>query len=228
MTLTPEEIAELQRKADLADELQQRIDAVSGNKDKILDEHVKTKQRLKEMEEAEKERQRKQLEDEGRLKELLEEVRKSNEELQNQLKEKDQAITEVQQRVINERLRTDFMAGVAAEVFNPEHVWGLFSGKASDRDGKTIVVYKGVELSPAELPAKLRADAADAYLCRPVKKGGMGAPVGGSGNPPEGGTNPYITGNVTQRIILESENPEEAAKLRAEAQAYHAAQAAKR
>lgn len=227
MTLTPEEIAELQRKANLADELQQRIDALAGNKQEVLDEKKQLQKQLQELQDKEAARQKKELEDQGKYQELLEETRKNNEELQKQLQEKDQALSEVEQRIIKDRLRTDFMAAIAAEVFNPEHAWSLFNSKVADRDGKTIVVYKGAELSPVELPAKLRADSEFAYLCRPAKKGGMGTPTGGGGTPQEGSVNPYITGNVTQRIVLESENPEEAAKLKAEAQAHFAAQAAK-
>jgi signal transduction histidine kinase len=223
MSLTPEEIAELQRKAAEAEELKQQIAALSGKKGEILDEKKQLAQQLKELQDAEAARKTKELEDQKRYQELLEETRKNNEELQKQLQEKDQAIATVNEQLVKDRLRTSFIAGVAAEVFNPEHVWSLFGGKASERDGRAIVVYKGAEIAPAELPAKLRADAEFSYLCRPVKKGGMGAsatPPGGGGEPVN---NPYITGNVTAQIDLQVANPEEAARLKAEARAARAA-----
>jgi hypothetical protein len=223
MTLTPEQIAELQAKAAEAEELRQRLAAVDGKKGEVLDEKKKLQQQLQELQDKEKARQEKELEEQGKLTELLEQTRKNNEELQKQLQEKDQAITAAEQKRIEDRVRSDFMSAVAADVFNPEHVWNLFNSSASDRDGKTIVVYKGAELSPAELPAKLRTDTSYAYLCRPAKKGGMSAPTGVPGGPAEAVTNPYLSGNVTAQIALQIENPDEAARLQTEARAALAA-----
>lgn len=223
MTLTPEEIAQLQAEAAEAKELRQRLAAVDGKKDEVLGEKKKLQQQLQELQDKEKARQERELEEQGKLTELLEQTRKNNEELQRQLQEKDQAITAAEQKRIEDRVRSDFMSAVAADVFNPEHTWSLFSSSASDRDGKTIVVYKGAELSPAELPAKLRTDTGYAYLCRPAKKGGMGAPTGAPGGPAEAVTNPYVAGNVTAQIALQIENPEEAARLQGEARAALAA-----
>lgn len=223
MTLTPEQIAELQAKAAEADELKQRLAAVDGKKGEVLDEKKKLQQQLQELQDKEAARQQKEMEDQGKLAELLEQTRKNNEELQKQLQEKDQAISAAEQKRIEDRVRSDFMAAVAADVFNAEHTWDLFRSSASDRDGRTIVVYKGAEISPAELPAKLRTDTSHAYLCRPGKKGGMGAPAGAPGGPAEATTNPYIAGNVTAQIALQIENPDEAARLQAEARAARAA-----
>lgn len=223
MTLTPEQIAELQAKAAKADELEQRLAAVDGKKGEVLDEKKKLQQELQELKDKETARQQKEMEEQGKLAELLEQTRKNNEELQKQLQEKDQAISAAEKKRIEDRVRSDFMAAVAADVFNAEHTWDLFKGSAQDRDGKTIVVYKGAEISPAELPAKLRTDTSYAYLCRPAKKGGMGAPTNAPGGPAEATTNPYIAGNVTAQIALQIENPEEAARLQAEARAARAA-----
>lgn len=219
MALTPEDIAELQQKAKKADEYEQRIAALAGKKDEVLDEKKQLQQRLKELEDADKARKQKELEEQGKFNELLEQARKNNEELQKQLEEKDKTLTQAQEQRIKDRLRSDFMSAIAADVFNPAHAWSLFGDAASDRDGKTVLVYKGAEIGPAELPAKLRADAEYAYLCRPIKKGGMGAPTGAPGGSPDTVTNPYMTGNVTAQIALQLENPEEAAKLQSEARA---------
>ena len=227
MTLTPEQIAELQEKADKADELEQRIAALAGNKQEVLDEKKQLQQRLKELEDADRARKQKELEDQGKLNELLEQARKNNEELQKQLEEKEQAISAVEQQRTKDRLRTDFMSGIAADVFKPEHLWPLFQAATADRDGKTVVTYKGAELSPSELPAKLRLDPDYAHHFRPGKKGGMGAPTGAPGGGGDPVTNPYLTSNVTAQIAMQLENPEEAAKLQREARAAIAA-AAKR
>jgi len=223
MTLTPEEIAALQEKAAKAEQLEQRLAALDGKKGEILDEKKQLQQQLQELQDKERARKEKELEEQGELAKLLEETRKNNQQLQKQLEEKEQAVSAAEQRRIEDRVRSDFMAAVAADVFNPEHAWALFQAAAQDRDGKTIVAYKGAEISPAELPAKMRLDTNLAYLCRPTKKGGMGAPAGAPGGAPEAISNPYIAGNVTGQLLVEMENPEEAARLKAEARAARAA-----
>jgi alanyl-tRNA synthetase len=223
MALTPEEIAALQEKAAKAEQLEQRLAALDGKKGEILDEKKQLQQQLQELQDKERARKEKEMEEQGELAKLLEETRKNNQELQKQLEEKEKAVSAAEQQRIQDRVRSDFMAGVAADVFNPEHAWTLFSSSASDRDGRTIVLYKGAEISPSELPAKMRLDTSLAYLCRPAKKGGMGAPSGTAGGGADTAINPYTAGNVTAQIILETENPEEAAKLRAEARAARAA-----
>lgn len=223
MTLTPEEIAALQEKAAKAEQLEQRLAALDGKKGEILDEKKQLQQQLQELQDAETARKTKELEEQQRYQELLEQTRKNNEELQKQLQEKEQAITAAQEQRVKDRVRSDFMAAVAADVFNPEHAWALFQAAAQDRDGKTIVAYKGAEISPSELLAKMRLDANLAYLCRPAKKGGMGAPAGAPGGAPDAISNPYIAGNVTGQLLAEMDNPEEAARLKAEARAARAA-----
>lgn len=227
MDLTPEQIAELQEKAQRTEELEQRIAKLAGNKNEVLDEKKQLQQRLKEFEDAEKARKQKELEEQGKLQELLEAARKdaadAREEAERERTEKG-ALAE--QRV-KDRVRSDFMTAIASEVFNPEHVWPLFASAAADSSGKTVVTFKGSELSPAELAKRLRNDPDYAYLFRPAKKGGMGAPTGAPGGAPDTITNPYLSGNVTGQVMLQLENPEEAAKLQAEARAALAA-AAKR
>lgn len=217
MDLTPEQIAELQAKAAKVDELEQRIAAVDGKKGEILDEKKKLQQELQELRDKEENRRKKEMEEQGRLQELLDEARATIAELQKQLQDRDQAITETEKQRINDRLRSDFMSAVASDVFDPEDAWTVFGSKTVDRDGKTLVVYKGEEIAPKDLPERLRADKSKAYMCRPVGKSGMGTRPA-TGEPIDISGNPYLPGgSITKRIELELSNPDLAARLKAEA-----------
>lgn len=219
MTLTPEQIAELQAKAAKAEELEQRLAAVDGKKGEILDEKKQLQQRLKELEDKEELRKKKELEEQGKTAELLEQERKEREALQKQLEEKDQAIAKEKEQRIKDRVRADFLAVFnAGEVFQPEHAWGLLHSFVQDEEGKTVASVKGQRGSVAELAAKLREDAQYAYLFKPKGgAGGMGSRPA-TGGPIDTSGNPYLAGgSLTKRIQLELDDPDLAAKLKAEA-----------
>jgi hypothetical protein len=222
MDLTPEQIAELQKKADEADELKQRLEALAGNKNQILDEHAKTKQRLRELEEAEKARHQKELEEQGKLKELLDAARKDAEDARKEKAEAEKSREEFKLQQVKQRLRADFMAAAAGKVVKPDHLWMLFADAVVDNEGSTAVTYKGSELAPADFIKRLQNDPDYGYQFPPSKPGGMGAPTGGGGAAETSG-NPFISGNVTEQIMMQLENPDEAAKLRAEARSALAA-----
>lgn len=219
MSLTPEEIAALQAKAAEADELKQRLAAVDGKKGEILDEKKQLQTRLQELLDKEDARKKKELEDEGRTAELLNQERKEKEDLKKQLEEKDKAIAEAEQKRVQDRLRSDFLAIFNAnEVFQPDHTWGLLHSLVVDDDGKTVTVVGGQKGTVADLAGRLRKDAQYAYLFKP--RGGVGG-MGSRpavGDPIEVSGNPYLPGgNVTMRIDIEANNPDLAAKLKAEA-----------
>jgi hypothetical protein len=219
MTLTPEEIAALQERAARAEELEQRLAAVDGKKGEILDEKKQLQQQLKELQDREDARKKKELEEQGKTAELLERERKEKEELQKQIAEKDQAIQQAEEQRTKDRLRADFVAGVGSEAFAPMQLWALFQSAVQDKDGKTVVLFRGAEVTPGELAGKLRNDAEYAHHLKPRGAGGMGSRPA-SGDPIEVSGNPYLPGgNVTQRITLELDNPDLAAKLKAEAAA---------
>lgn len=224
MELTPEQIAELQQKASRAEELETQLAAVNGNKGEILDEKKKLKQELQELRDKEEARRKKELEDQNKTAELLEIERKEKEELRKENEKLELEKVELEKKRIEDRVRSDFLAIFSAsEVFQPDHAWGLLHSLVKDEDGKTVVTYKGSKMGLTELREALRKDAQYAYLFRPKQAaGGMGSRpnTGGSGDT---SGNPYLPGgSVTQRIQLEVEDPDLAAKLKAEASAARA------
>lgn len=226
MTLTPEEIAKLQEKASRVDQLEQRLAAVDGKKSEILDEKRQLQQRLQDLEAKEEDRKRKEMEEQGKTKELLQQERDEKEQLRSQIAELEGRVKEEQEKRVAERVKSSFVSAFAGEVFEPSHVWALFGGidgmkqnygLSVDESGKPTAVYGGQQVSLGELAGKLRQDPKLAYLFKPQKgSGGMGSrPPAGSGDT---SANPYLPGgNVTQRLLLEMENPDLAAKMKLEA-----------
>jgi len=198
MELTAEQIAELQRKAAEAEDLRQQLAAVNGNKETILTEKKRVADELKELKDKEAERVRKDLEKKGEFEKLLKQANDNLEALRKENEEKDKAILEADTKRVEDRKRADFLAVFnAAEVFHPEHAWALLHSLVQDKNGKTIAVLDG--------------------------RGGMGSrPATGAPAASGGGivTNPWLPGgNVTARIAIQQEDPDLAAKLKAEASA---------
>jgi predicted RNase H-like nuclease (RuvC/YqgF family) len=224
MELTPEQITELQEKAKKADELEQRLAALDDNNGEILGEKKKLKQELQELRDREEARKKKELEEQNKTAELLEMERKEKEELRKEKEKLEQEKVELEKKRVEDRVRSDFLAIFSAsEVFQPDHAWGLLHSLVEDDNGKTVVTHKGSKIGLTELREALRKDVQYAYLFKPKQAaGGMGSRPG-AGNPVDTSGNPYLPGgSVTQRIQLEVEDPDLAAKLKAEASAARA------
>lgn len=224
MELTPEQIAELQEKAKRADELEQRLAALDGNKGEILDEKKRLQKEVQELRDKEEARKRKELEEQNKTSELLEMERREKEELRKEKERLEQEKVELEEKRIEDRVRSDFLAVFSAsEVFQSDHAWGLLHSLVEDDNGKTVVTYRGSKVGLTELREALRKDVQYAYLFKPKQAaGGMGSRPGTGGSADTSG-NPYLPGgSVTQRIQLEVEDPDLAAKLKAEASAARA------
>jgi hypothetical protein len=225
MELTAEQIAELQRKAAEAEDLKQQLAAVNGNKDEILAEKKKAADKLRELEEKEAARLKKELEEKGQFQELLKQANDNIEALRKQNEEKDKAIAEADAKRVEDRKRADFLAVFnAAEVFHPEHAWALLHSLVQDKNGKTIAVLDGLEVGIADLAGKLRKNPQYAYLfkAQPGNSGMGSRPATGAPAASGGGivTNPWLPGgSTTARIAIQMEDPDLAAKLKAEASA---------
>ncbi len=223
MSLTPEQIADLQAKAARAEELEQRLNAVDGKKGEILDEKKKLQARIDELERAESDRKRKELEEQGQLQELLNEAREQITTLQKQLQDKDNEITEITTKRQRDKAQADFFAAVSAEAQAPKQLWAHFKETAQLRNDTLVVTFKGAEVPVGKLMGVLRQDPEWAYNVKAAGgSGGMSLKsnpgVSAAGNAHEG-DNPWLTGNITQRIALKLDNPELADKLKAEAEA---------
>jgi hypothetical protein len=224
MSLTSEQIAELQAKAAEADELRVRLAAVDSNKGKILDEKKGVQNELEKAQLELKEIKDKKKEEEGQLQELLDEARAAIKELEKRLADKDTEIAEIQTTAQKDRAKSDFLAEFGPSVFAPKQFWTLFKDSAIRRDGQTYVAVGGKEVPVKGLAEALRKDTEFSHHFKPSgPSGGMGSRASSQGSAADQSAaqgNPFLPGgSVTARIALKRENPDLAARLRAEAEA---------
>ena len=132
-------------------------------------------------------------------------------ELEQQLEQKDAAY---QQQTIQARAVSAFQQ---AGVQQSEHMYALLKDKLRLKDGSVVALDGGVETDLGQYLNNLRSpDSQFAYMFSGSGARGMGT-VGSTPTTSAGGANPYLTKNFTEIVRLETENPELAARLKAQA-----------
>ena len=169
-----------------------------------------------------KEEQRKQeLEDQGQWKTLWEEANKTNQEMQQENNSLKQSLEDL--KTSNEVASTKQTALAAISnqgAINAEQMLALLQGKLQkNAEGKVVVLNGGVEQDLNLYLTSLKNPGSGyEHHFKPSTAAGMGAKPSPVGNVSGGSENPWKTGNLTQQLIMENENPDLAAVLKREAQ----------
>ena len=169
-----------------------------------------------------KEEQRKQeLEDQGQWKTLWEEANKTNQEKEQKISTLAQQLEDM--KTSNEVASTKQTALAAISnqgAINAEQMLSLLQGKLQkNAEGKVVVLNGGVEQDLNLYLTSLKNPGSGyEHLFKPSTAAGMGAKPSPIGNISGGSENPWNTGNLTQQLIMENENPDLAAVLKREAQ----------
>ncbi len=169
-----------------------------------------------------KEEQRKQeLEDQGQWKTLWEEANKTNQEMQQENNSLKQSLEDL--KTSNEVASTKQTALAAISnqgAINAEQMLSLLQGKLQkNAEGKVVVLNGGVEQDLNAYLTNLKNPGSGyEHHFKPSSAAGMGAKPSPVGNVSGGSENPWKTGNLTQQLIMENENPDLAAVLKREAQ----------
>ena len=169
-----------------------------------------------------KEEQRKQeLEDQGQWKTLWEEANKTNQEKEQKISTLAQQLEDM--KTSNEVASTKQTALAAISnqgAINAEQMLSLLQGKLQkNAEGKVVVLNGGVEQDLNLYLTSLKNPGSGyEHHFKPSTAAGMGAKPSPVGNVSGGSENPWNTGNLTQQLIMENENPDLAAVLKREAQ----------
>ena len=169
-----------------------------------------------------KEEQRKQeLEDQGQWKTLWEEANKTNQEKEQKISTFAQQLEDM--KTSNEVASTKQTALAAISnqgAINAEQMLSLLQGKLQkNAEGKVVVLNGGVEQDLNLYLTSLKNPGSGyEHHFKPSTAAGMGAKPSPVGNVSGGSENPWKTGNLTQQLIMENENPDLAAVLKREAQ----------
>tara|TARA_Y100001951_G_scaffold40153_1_gene31756 strand:- start:1098 stop:1802 length:705 start_codon:yes stop_codon:yes gene_type:complete len=161
------------------------------------------------------------LEDQGAYKPLWEEANKTNQDLQAKIAQLEQENQDI--KTSNDRANTRQTALAAISnlgAINAEQTLSLIESKLQkNAQGEVVVLEGGVEHNlTAHLTGLKNPGSGWEHHFKASSAAGMGAkpsPVGSAGG---NINNPYKSKNITEQLIMEAENPDLAAVLKAEAQ----------
>ena len=146
-------------------------------------------------------------------------------EAQGTVAEKEQRISELEQQLDSERSATQQQSIKAkavnafsqAGVQQPEHMYALHQDRLRMNGNDLVVLNGGVQEPLNSFVDGLKSpDSQFAYMFASSGAKGMGA-VGSTPSSIGGQENPYITRNFSAAVKLEAENPELAARFKAQA-----------
>ena len=163
----------------------------------------------------------KELEDQGQYKTLWEEANKTAQDKDAQINSLSQQLQDM--KTSNEVASTKQTALAAISnlgAINPEQTLSLLQNKLQkNAEGKVVIINGGVEQDlNAYLTSLKNPGSGWEHHFKPSTAAGMGAKPSPIGNVSGGTDNPWNTGNLTQQLIMENENPDLAAVLKREAQ----------
>ena len=175
---------------------------------------------------ADRDRQRQQKQEEaGEFKTLWEQAQASAKVLEEQNKQLQAELETLRRQGIENSAKTQFMALVSradspARVANPEQFYTLLKDKIRpDDNGNLTIVEGGVARDPAEYVRGLTAPGSGwehHFIIQPAS--GVGAPRARSTVAADAATgNPWLSGNITQQLAMQADNPDLAKQLQAAA-----------
>ena len=179
------------------------------------------KGKLDEVYKQKEEKRTKELEDQGQYKTLWEEANKTAQDKDAQINSLTQQLQDM--KTSNEVASTKQTALAAISnlgAINAEQTLSLLQNKLQkNAEGKVVIINGGVEQDLGAYLTSLKNPGSGwEHHFKPSSAAGMGAKPSPVGNVSGGTDNPWNTGNLTQQLIMENENPDLAAVLKREAQ----------
>ena len=185
------------------------------------EDRLGTKRKLNEVYQKKKEEEEQVLENQGQYKTLWEEAKKTNQEMQqkiNTLQQENESIKTSNEVASTKQTALAAISNLGA--INAEQTLSLLQDKLQkNSEGKVVIINGGVEQDLTAYLSSLKNPGSGwEHHFKPSSAAGMGAKPSPISNVSGGTDNPWNTGNLTQQLIMEGENPELAAVLKREAQ----------
>ena len=185
------------------------------------EDRLGVKRKLNEVYQQKENERKQELEDQGQWKTLWEEANKTAQDKDAQISNLSQQLEDL--KTSNEIATTKQTALAAISnlnAINAEQTLSLLQGKLQrNAEGKVVIIDGGVEQDlNAYLTSLKNPGSGWEHHFKPSTAAGMGAKPSPVGNVSGGSENPWNTGNLTQQLIMENENPDLAAVLKREAQ----------
>ena len=200
-------------------EYEQQLSALKKQAAEAEEKFKGIKTKLDDVYKQKEEQRTKELEDQGQWKTLWEEANKT-------AQEKDQKITTLAQQLEDMKTsnevastKTSALSAISNQgAINAEQMLSLLQGKLQkNSEGNVVVLNGGVEQDLNLYLTSLKNPGSGyEHHFKPSTAAGMGAKPSPVGNVSGGSENPWSTGNLTQQLIMENENPDLAAVLKKE------------
>jgi len=197
---------------------------LSALKKQVADEQEKFKGAKSKLDEVYKKKEAertKELEDQGQWKTLWEEANKTAQEKDTQINTLSQQLQDMKTSNEVASTKTTALAAISNQgAINAEQMLSLLQGKLQkNAEGKVVVLNGGVEQDLNTYLTGLKNPGSGyEHHFKASSSAGMGAKPSPISNVSGGTDNPWKTGNLTQQLIMENENPELSAVLKREAQ----------
>ena len=197
---------------------------LSALKKQVADEQEKFKGAKSKLDEVYKKKEAertKELEDQGQWKTLWEEANKTAQEKDTQINTLSQQLQDMKTSNEVASTKTTALAAISNQgAINAEQMLSLIENKLQkSAEGNVVALNGGVEQDLNSYLASLKNPGSGyEHHFNPSNKSGMGAKPSPLSNVSGGTDNPWKSGNLTQQLIMEGENPDLAAVLKREAQ----------
>ena len=185
------------------------------------EDRLGVKRKLNEVYQQKENERKQELEDQGQWKTLWEEANKTAQDKDAQISNLTQQLEDLKTSNEVASTKTTALAAISNQgAINAEQMLSLLQGKLQkNAECKVVVLNGGVEQDlNAYLTSLKNPGSGYEHHFKPSSAAGMGAKPSPVGNVSGGSENPWNTGNLTQQLIMENENPDLAAVLKREAQ----------
>ena len=205
-------------------DLSAQIELLKAKNQELISEKQKVKstvedlqKQLSQLQTERAEQKQQKLQEQGQYQDLWKEANDANSNLKSQIAEMQAALEAKDQQFAQQQIKSTALNHFAqAGVINPEHMYSLARDKLRLEDGQLVAVDGGVQQSLNEFTEKLKMPGSGAdYMFRGNGAIGMGS--SGSAAMAGGISNPYISGNFTEIVKLETEQPDLAKRLKRQA-----------
>jgi hypothetical protein len=207
---------------DFRAEYEAQINALKNQAVEAEERFQGIKLKLDEVYKKQDEQRKKTLEDQGQWKDLWEEANRTAQEKDQQILDLQKQLEDLRQSNENAAIRTRAMAAISqAGAINAEQMLQLVQNNLRKNDsGAVVVLNGGVEQDLTTYLATLKAPGSGyEHHFKPSSAAGMGAKPVPAGVASTGVANPWKEGsiNLTQQMLISSQDPDLAAVLKREA-----------
>ena len=224
---TPVESAAPQPVADTSD-LAQQLEALRAKNAELIGERRKDREtretlqkQLDALSTAQQEAKTQQLAQSGEYKTLWEEAQQTVADLKQQLAAKEAETEQIRQGYTQEQIKSATIAQLSnAGALAPDQLYRLLQENLRAKDGQPVAVAGGVEVQIGEYIANLKNPGSGyEHHFAATNRAGMGVAGSARTSALPGQSNPWQkdTWNITQQMLLLSQDPDKARLLKAEA-----------